>query len=178
MILYNRSFEHDALMLKWYQELLQTGDFDVTFMPSAKPLSRWLGIFRSCQLVFDCDEAGIWWAGWFEPTFGGAMYAMWCRKDKRHTIANTAHTLLALESGLVNWPVIFSLTIQPHLIEAQSRLGYNVVGEVPGLWEERSAWLLVLTRNNFEQGAFYGWWRKKREQQRDRLSRSVCAGAV
>ena len=162
MIYYERTFEHDALMLGWYHELIQSGDMDLTFMPSTRPLSRWFALFRDCHLYFQVDEKGIWWACWYEPAYGGAMYAMWCRTDRRKSRQHVANTMQALEAGVQRWGTLFGLTKQDDLLELHRRLGYTIVGDVPGLWEGGSAWLVVLTPATFAEGVFYGWWQKRK----------------
>lgn len=177
MIYYNRSFEHDALLLQWYQELLRSGDIDITFMPSSKPLGTWINLFRTAHLWFDADERGIWWAGWFEPAYGGVMYAMWCRADRRKSICNVEHTMEALEGALAAWGTVFGITKQPALLEVHRRLGYTIVADIPGLWESGSAWLVVLTADGFTKGDFHGWW-QKRKRTRNRQPEFACPEPV
>lgn len=161
MIAYQHTFEQDALLLTWYQELIQSGDMVVTFMPSSYPLSKWFEVFRTAELVYEADEKGIWWAAWVEPSFGISMYSMWCRTDKRRSLRNATNTKKALHAALTLRGTVFGVTCQPSLLELHRRMGYTVVGEVPGLWEGRPAWLVSLTREGFEKGCFHG--RKKVE---------------
>lgn len=163
MILYERTYEQDLLMLGWYHELLTSDDMPYTFMPSTKPLSRWFGLFRQCHLYYLADEKGIWWACWYEPAYGGVMYSMWCRADRRKSRENVALTMQALEAGLAEWGTVFGITKQATLLELHRRLGYTIVGDVPGLWEGGSAWLVVLTPSTFAEGDFYGWWQKRKQ---------------
>lgn len=166
MIRYNRSYEHDLLLLGWYHELLISDDMPYTFMPSTKPLGAWMALMRQCHLYFQVDDKGIWWACWYEPAYGGVMYAMWCRSDRRKSRDNVALTMQALEEGLREWGTVFGITKQAALLELHRRLGYTIVGDVPGLWEGGSAWLVVLTPATFAEGVFYGWWQKRKQPER------------
>ena len=150
MRLYVPGHDTDALVAIWWETMAQDGDLDDLFFGASRTLS---GLFRLIQppgaMLYEIDAKGIWFAMWFEGMLSGAAAGAWVRTERRRTKACLDAFLAAWEQALIAFPVILGVTRQEKLLREHTRLGYTVLGEVPELWEGRSAWVVVLTRPAF-----------------------------
>lgn len=181
MIYYRPGLDHDNLLCGWYTRMVLDGDLANTFLPSSHCVSKWLGVMQAPnELVFEADNHGIWWAAWFAPSAGSVYTGLWIRRDRRQSGKQMVRlTLDALDTALRGWPVVLTITKQIALLEPQRRLGYTFVGKVPQVWAGEPVWLSALTRESFEKGSHYGWWRRQRQNKSgDRQSAVNGAGAL
>ena len=103
------------------------------------------------QLLFKSDlKLGLWFAAWLEPALSGAFVGLWCQDKMRHTKALLETVEEALDYGLYQYPVLIGVTKQENLLDAYRRLGYNVLGKVPLIFDGEDAWIAHITRGSFE----------------------------
>lgn len=159
MTLYERGDPNgDMLIAAWWTMLRDLGELDRTVLDSAHTLGGFYKLFDTCELIFESDEHGIWIAGWAERIMSGVMFGLWVRPDKRGKPSTVSKLLdiydLIFSQGAC---VIMGITKQPKLLPAHAKLGYNLLGKVPGLWAGHDAWIVMLTPEEF-----YGRWRKRK----------------
>jgi hypothetical protein len=151
VISYNRSDKHDLLIAQWWGALRQVGEFDGVFSEDVQSLGAFMEFWRgSCVLVFDTDEQGMTVAMWFQPAMSGAFSGLWVRPDKRRSPSVFRQIELGYSSALCHWPVLIGVTKQEQLLKAHRKLGYDVLGRVPHLWNGDPAWIVILTREGFD----------------------------
>ena len=150
MILYDYEYSHDLLLAQWWARMREAGEFGRIFTKDLRPLGSFLAYFRPPRsLVFLTDAQGMWFAAWFEPVMSGAFAGLWLRPDYRRKKAGLEAVKSALELGLKRWPVLIGVTRKQELLRAHERLGYTVLGEIPGLAEGEPTWIVVLTQEGF-----------------------------
>lgn len=151
MILYDpRSIEHGLLLAGVWGHLLANGELKQTVAENARSLP---GFFRMLEpptvALFVTDEQGAWVLAWCEPCFNGAFFSLWVRPDKRSKDAlPTVYELY--EMALGRWPVLMGVTKQARLLSSHEKMGYKLLGQIPGLFDGEDAFLLVLTKEDFD----------------------------
>ena len=162
VMLYIPSFEHDVALAGWYKYLLDNDELNLIFTQDHKPLSKFFRAFEPpTVLAFATDEAGeIWGTMWFTPFdgYGGksASVSAWTRKDYRGSAKAREAGGLCYAIAFEAWDVLTSVTRQEGLLRNLRQVGYNILGSIPGLMEGKDAWILYLTKENFEKSARYG----------------------
>ena len=168
MILYSQGDQTaDDLLAQWWMRMRDEGELETTLLPSAHALGGFYKIFQAgADLVFEVDDHGIWIAAWAERFMAGAMFGLWIRKDKRGKPSTLKKLLeiydLTFQQGVC---AIMGVTRQPTLLPAHRKLGYNIGGKIPGLWDGHDAWFVVLTREDF-----YGRWQWKGRRESEQKS--------
>jgi len=141
--------EHGVLVAQWWARAYENGDLALMATKRSQSLS---GFFKMIDaptiLLFECDEQGIWIAGWFEPTFDAAFFSLWVRPDKRSKDALPV-LFTMYDMGFRVWPMIMGVTKQERLLRSHERLGYTVVGKIPKFFDGEDAWLVTLTKEDF-----------------------------
>jgi len=151
MIAYTGSDEHDAWLLWWWHHLVMTDEMQTTFTADLRPLGAFFAYWRTHPLFFRVGARYLWFVGWFEPVMDGAFAGLWVRADRRRTHAALEAVEAFLATGLARWPVLIGVTKQEKLLPAHVRLGYTVLGAVPGLWGGEPAWVVTLTQEGFDK---------------------------
>lgn len=156
--LYEPSKEDDLILAQWYAQLMESGDMDLTFMPDLHKLSNFLNTFRPpAELTFNEDSHGIFLAAWLTPMLPNvASFGAWIRQDKRHSQDAVQELLHIYTVAFEHVEVLISFTKQGHLIELLTKLGYELLLEVPKMWADSDGWILALTKE-----AFYGQERRR-----------------
>ena len=159
LVLYQPCHEYDTALLQWWVRLNETGDFDEVFAESQRPLSKFLKNFDPpCLLALAFENNKVWQAVWFTP-FGdnasSAFVGYWCDKDKRGLRKQLVITKLLYTMAFKFWKVLLGVTKHEHLLKIHRKLGYNIVGNIPSFMEDKDAWILYLTEENFKDSKMY-----------------------
>jgi len=152
LVQYDASAEHDALLARWWVKLTTDGDLERLFCPSHHTLAPIMRMMqRPNAMLFAADSGGIWWAMWFEPLMGSVCAGVWVARERRGCRQAVRLALDAHERVLQKSPTVMGVTCQERLLRLYERMGYTVLGRVPGLWDgaEMDAWLVMLTRPAF-----------------------------
>jgi len=88
-----------------------------------------------------------------EPAMSGAFFGLWCRDIRRHGKGILEATEEALDYGLSWYPVLMGVTKQENLLDAHRKLGYNVMGKMPAIFDGEDAWVVYITREMFNARA-------------------------
>jgi hypothetical protein len=160
--LYIPSFINDAILANWYKHLIDTDEFYTLFTDCHKPLSKFYEIFKPPTiLAFTVDEAGeLWAAMWFAPYdgYGGksATVSAWTREDYRGTPKARETGGFCYAMSFRVWDVLVSITKHEGLLGNLRKVGYNIVGSIPHLVNGEDAWILYMTKEDFENSPRYG----------------------
>lgn len=151
MIVYNPTDEQHGLLLAQVWARAKTdGDLPHMLTAQGQSLPRF---FKRLEyptvVVFDTDEQGVWLLAWFEPLFDFAYCNLWIRRDRRNREAlPTVHQVY--ESAFKIWPTLLGFTKQERLLKSHAKLGYRMVGKLERLFDGEDAWLVQLTKDDFE----------------------------
>jgi hypothetical protein len=154
---YKGTVQEDISIFEWWREIAGTTDGDLYKMlpRSSWPLSCFYQLFRPPKtLLYAEDDKGIWFAVWLERMESAGIFSMWVAKRWRGTLKQYRITKLAYEGSFEMFPVLLGMTKQPDLLDEHKKVGYEVLGKVPGLFGgQEDAWIVMLTREAFERGA-------------------------
>lgn len=141
---------HDVLLFQWFSTLCSSGEIEKLFLSNYWTLSKFFEHVASLDMVFRVDDKGIWFWASYAPMLAGAQFDMWIRPDHRQSKASAEAMAEALEAGFERWPVLIGMTTQENLLDAHRRMGYTVVGKVPGLWQGKDLWIMHITKEAFD----------------------------
>lgn len=124
----------EILLGQAYVTMMNDGDLSRVFQ-SPPSLHHFLKVLQPPTfLVFDHDAKGIYIMCWMERMLGGAVFALWIRKDRRKSQESYKNYLRALYAALLHFPVVMGITEQKALVEQHCRFGYNLLCTVDGLY--------------------------------------------
>lgn len=162
---YEHTPEQDILLGQWYMEMMKEGELERTFTRDARAVSAFYGIFRAPNtLTFVTDDRGIWLAAWFEPMMDGTFMGLWVRRDMRGTKTALRTLVWLLERALKEYPLVMGVTKQQRIVAEHMRLGYNMCGILPRLYDGEDAYLLVLTQKNLHKSGVYKRLTRQKEK--------------
>jgi hypothetical protein len=152
---YTPSPEEDILLGRWWDHMAGCGDLETVFTAEYTLLSRFMAGFQPPSvLLYAADDDGIYFAMWADPAMSGAFFGFWMRADKRPSETGDvteAYALShsALDTLLANFPILFIVTRDPHIVQLALRLGGKVLGMVPHIFDGESAYVCYLTTEDF-----------------------------
>lgn len=160
MIAYERE-KHEVLLVEWFYKLQQDPvEYENLF---AKPLRNLTTLLNwaanQAQLMIAYDTT-LWAAAWVTPVLSGAEFGAWIRKDKRKSISQVAFIHQCYKKALEVFPVLIGITRQPHLHQLHLSLGYQLVGEIPHLFDGLPAMVYSLTKESYESRRKQKLWVK------------------
>lgn len=143
LVVYSPGHDEDLMLTLIYGQIAGEGDQDRCLHGDAKTLGGFFALVREASPCFIAlDDNGPYWIGWFEPCMSGAFFGSWCAPNKRKSRDNVRNHLQALKLGLTQYPVIMGITKQEALLDVHRRLGYEIMGFIPKLWDEEAGWLM------------------------------------
>jgi hypothetical protein len=150
---YTGTREEDALILDWWSRLVETDEIEDTFMPATHALGSFYKLFqRPNWLFYDRDEMGFTLCIWAEPAMSSAFVGLWIAPRARKCKKTLRAMQLIYATLFTIFSVVLGITKQEKLLTTHEKLGYNVVGKIPALWGTEPAWVLSLSREDFESG--------------------------
>jgi len=159
IVIYKAEPVEDIYLTKWYDYMIESGEWETIFTNELRPLSRFLANFQSPRICafYPDPETGCKLAVWFVPFDGNTSAFMnyWVHPDTRGTSLHYAATRIIYEVATRIWRVILGITKHEHLLRIHRKIGYNIVGQIPELLEGSDVWVLYLTRELFENSYFY-----------------------
>lgn len=139
--------KYAPLLVRWWAELQNSGDFAKTVHSSIHDLDAFIGYFRGpAALMFEVDREGIWFAASSSPFFDGALWDVWIRKGKRHTKSALKAIELSYTLALEKYPNLFGLTQQQELHAVHLKLGYLYAGRLMNNMDGQTQYIYQLTR--------------------------------
>ena len=142
--------EADLLMAQWWLRMRDDGDLAKVFLRSAHTLSGFWDCWRNVDLMLEVDDKGIYIAMWMEYYMGTGILGLYVRPDKRHSIGAIRNVLrlykYIFDAGL---KTVIGITKQETLLPMHERLGYTVLGMVPGIYGGEDGYIVTLTAEDF-----------------------------
>lgn len=147
MQVYQQTAAEDLLLLGWWGELEKIGELEQTLGEGSRTLGRFYDLLKPPHVfLYEADDQGVWLAFLLSPVMRGAALSLWVAPRKRRARLEALPALeLAYETAFGEVPVILGITRQERLLAAHLRWGYEVVGEVPALFDGQTAWVLYVT---------------------------------
>lgn len=159
--IYSQALAEDLLLLHWWIHLNEIGDINRLILPETRRLPAFLNIFKPpTAMVYSLDPAGeIDNAFWATPVDGiskhrSAYCGVWCRSDTRGRRRQYDFTVFAYTFAFEFYDSLLGMTWQPDLLDIHQKLGYNIVGCIPHLYDEDFLYIVHLTRENFNASRF------------------------
>ena len=153
---YSGHESEDTLLLRWWIRLQESGDIHNLIAPDAHRLSSFLGLFRlPTTLFYSLDnENSIDNVSWFMPVDNAASHHMayaslWSRQTKRGTRRQFHFTVLTYSLIFEFYDALLGMTWQPKLLDLHKKSGYNIVGCIPGMFDQKQCYIVHLTRESF-----------------------------
>lgn len=159
--IYSGSKREDILMLHWWITLSETGDINRLIVPDSRRLPRFLAVFKQpTTLIYSLGPTGeIDNAFWATPVDGDAKRqaahcGMWTDprvrgKRRQYNFGGFIYTFI-----FEFYEALLGTTWQQDLLAIHQKLGYNIVGCIPGLYDEDFVYIVHLTREAFQQSRF------------------------
>jgi hypothetical protein len=155
---YKPGEQTDLLLATWWAKLHSNGDLFNAFPVSLGNLSSFLLWFRPPNsLIYTVDGEGVSVAAWFEPVISGTLMGIWVEPKYRRSREVAQLVGKIYDAALSTYRVILGITKQERLLREHVKVGYEIVGGVPYLYDGETAWMVCLTREGFEKG----WWGKR-----------------
>jgi len=156
--LYRGTVDEDILIAEWWDSL---GDeLPKLVTESAYSLSSFYSLFKSPNMmsytVRDRKMESVHWAEPVSTSPHAIFFSSWSSKalrgTKRHAIlmATIYEILFSMDQK-----TILGITKQQELLELHSKLGYEIMGPVPHLFDGDEAWVMYLTKESFEASRVY-----------------------
>jgi hypothetical protein len=153
---YQPCLEHDVAFLRWWEEMIASGDFEKVFASNRRTPTSFMETFAPPTLcVFSRDDKGMWIVVWWHLFAGmdsGAFMHYWCREDMRGARKQLHVSQLVYDFAMDTWPVVIGLTKHEHLLRIHRKIGYNILGKIPKLLEGEDMWVLYLTPEDWNNG--------------------------
>jgi len=153
---YSAQESEDTLLLRWWIRLQESGDIDRLITPDAHRLSTFLGIFRMPTTMFyGLDNYNsIDNAAWFTPVDDTSKHrmayaAVWCRPNIRGKRRQFHFTTLVYSLIFEFYDALLGMTWQSSLLDIHKKLGYNIIGCIPGLYDQPHCYVVHLKREDF-----------------------------
>jgi hypothetical protein len=166
---YTGSIDDDRLLAGWFGRLHLSGDWSKCFIQPPGGIGWFYAYFqREVELWYVTDEprSEITLAGWFEPmNQGTAFFSLWVHQAYRGKRRSVQAFVELLDYGLTHKHIILGITKQENLLDAHRKMGYTIVGKIPGLWGHgQDAWLVSITRPQLEKGLYYAISQRRRQR--------------
>jgi len=158
--LYQGTFDEDYLIAQWWDSLVESDDISLLVSSSAYSLSNFYGLFKSPNmLAYTVRDDQMESAHWAEPVStseNAVFFSSWClaamRGKKQHAVVMTTVYELIFGTGK---KVIIAITKQEQLLDLFRKMGYVILDPVPYLFDHDQAWVVYLTKENFERSRLY-----------------------
>lgn len=144
----------DVILANWWVRLRADGDLARMFIKRSQSLSAFYNMMGApTVLCYKLNDAiGVWAAAWFTPCLSGSFLGMYLAPGYRASLEGFKAVLEAHHFGFQHNDSLLAVTKQPKILDESRKIGYDVLGQVPHLWDGEDAWLLMLTRET--------WWRQ------------------
>lgn len=142
----------DLVIARWWMRLVADDELSLVSMRPAGLSAFYEQMAYPRRLVYIKRDEDIAYAGWVEPIGGAAFMSYWMRSDVRGTRESPSATALIYRAcfGIAGCSTFLGITKQERLLDIHRKLGYNILGVLPGLWMGKDAILATLTRSDFE----------------------------
>lgn len=158
--IYNHTANEDARLVAWWMHLQESGDIERVIAPDSQRLPDFFTLFKHpTALLYAISNKTLDFAAWFVPFSSTMQYrtaigSLWTHANIRGKRRAYQLTYLVYSLAFEFYSAIFGMTWQPALLDIHQKLGYNVVGCVPRLYDKEHVYFVHLTRENFYNSRF------------------------
>ena len=147
---HGKNSDNDLRVIAWWDHMRRAGDLARTFGREVT-LSSFLDIWKTERLTFDTDELDqICVATWFTPFMDAALFGLWVRADRRQSPSTLRGIVTSFQAVFEHTSLIISVTPHAAIVPELGRLGYVVLGAIPGLIGPGDAYAGYVTNQAFE----------------------------
>lgn len=142
----------DPILLRWYRQLVETGDLKTLFRVEHWPLSAFFQVFQNpTTLYFETDAEGeIIFAAWGTPmSVGVVAIDLWVAAGHRHSKETIRNVLLVLDAFLKTHRLVVATTASEAVASEHQKIGFTLLGKIPNFIEGEDAFVTYLTRDDF-----------------------------
>lgn len=160
--MYTGSKTEQLMLVEWWMRLIETSDIDLLSHKHEQSIESFLSLFNSpTALLYSTysptqpnQSRPITIAAWFKPILPyekdhSAFGSLWIDKTIRRTQTAASIMELFYSVAFEYHDAIFGVTWQPKILELHKKIGYNIVGHVPGLNDHEHNYFVHLTKENF-----------------------------
>jgi hypothetical protein len=158
--LYQGTPDEDVIIAEWWDSLFGTEEFSNLVASGSWSLSNIYVMFKPPNMmaytVADQQLESVHWAEPVSSSPHAIYFSSWCagkiRGTKHQVVLMCAvyETLFSMGKS-----VIIGITKQEKLLDLHRKLGYVILDPVPYLFDSDPAWIMYLTRQNFERSRLY-----------------------
>ena len=149
----------DSLLIKWWLTLSESGDLEKLITPQSRSLRQFLNLFSlPTTLIYALSPSNneIIAASWLTPadncaTYRNAYCGFYTHPAHRLTKFNLTFTATTFSLAFEFYDFILGTTWQPKLLPIHTKLGYDIIGCVPKLYDEEFVYIVRLTKERFLQ---------------------------
>lgn len=158
--LYAGTFEEDILFLKLWMFLVESEDIKCLIPPENRRLCRFLQIFQRPTITFySLDIHGrVESLYWFkDPSSGGktTFCGIWFNSGLRGSKRQIKLTKIIYDLAFEFYDNLLGATWQPEILALLTKLGYNIVGNLPSFMGQEIVYLAHLDRKSYQESKFY-----------------------
>lgn len=171
MTIYAAQPYEDLLLLKWWMQLQETGEMERLIVPDSRSLKRFFNIFAAPTVLIysTTQENEMAQCAWFTPADQNSKHhvaysGLWCSPSARGTFAQLNFAALTYMLAFEFYHAIVGTTWQPELLDEHKKLGYNIVGCIPNLYDQPLCYIVHLTREDFFTSRLYNTYQRTLER--------------
>ena len=139
------------MLYLWWTEMRASGELGEIFSASCQALGNFYPIFRPPNwLFYKLDSKGPQLMLWAAPMLSAVCVGIWLAPRSRIDPEVYRAVQLIYYTLFQACPVNLGITKRKKLLTTFESLGYNIVGEIPGLIDGEPTWLVHLSKEAFE----------------------------
>jgi len=148
---YTSTPEEDFMLYLWWTEMRASGELAEIFSANCQALSNFYPIFKPPNWMFyKLDDQGLQLALWASRMLSAVAVGIWLAPRSRIDPEVYRAVQIIYHALFQVYPVNLGVTKRKKLLTTFQSLGYNIVGEIPGLLDGETAWLVHLSKESFE----------------------------
>jgi len=156
---YDPSINADTKLFKWWMKLVETEDINEIFHPQNRHFSQFINIMQKpTVLLYSTNNEGdinfAFWISPFDLTEPAAMVSIWADKSIRGTRDLFKRELIVHLAAFVMCRHVYSVT-RVRNIELFNKIGYKVVGTLPGFFHDEPGNLCYMIYEKFKESKIF-----------------------
>ena len=141
----------DLMLSLWWSEMRESGELSDIFSVSCQSLGNFYSLFKPPNCLFyKVDSKGPQLMLWASPMLSAIAVGIWLAPRSRLDPEVYRAVQIIYYVLFTTYPVNLGITKRKKLLTTFESLGYNVVGEIPGLIDGEPTWLVHLSKESFE----------------------------
>ena len=149
--------KQDWALVRWWVDLVNTGEIDAIVQKTSQTLYTFLGVFQPpARLLYSANEKGeIEFVHWAKAVSGRpeentASNGLWGAKHLRGSKKHMIFNYITYKIIFCFCDVILGETWQPEHLDRHRKIGYDVVGYMPNFLGREQYYFVRLTEKDFD----------------------------